>query len=152
VRTKKQLSRITAGTTNDRERDAAIMNFLESHPGLLQPNPPPESLDLARALCGELAKSDDTNAVRLVLKSGNISPTFPKKHHEEMRDYARSITGEKAVANAALTDRLYESGDSSVVALFEKWAPYAKTRGESSYFESVLRELRKPESQRNPNP
>jgi len=144
VRAKKKLQQIVAGRQTEQERTAAIVNFLDAHPDLMKPHPSSaEQAAVEGVLFDVLAKSDDPKAVPLLLKSGKITPTLAKKQMREMLDYANGLTAEEAASNPALIERLYESGDSSVIPLFEKWAPAAKSRGEKSYFESTLRELRK---------
>jgi hypothetical protein len=146
VRARKQFAQIIRGKATEPERMAAVIQFLESHPDLITPYPSSaESAILAQKLFEELAKSDDPGAVHMVLKSGHITPAFSRKHFPEMLTYAQGLTGESAVSNGPLVERLYESNDKRVIPLLEKWQPYARTEGQKSYFESALRDLRKPD-------
>jgi len=145
IRAQKQLHAIVAGRLGESDRTKALMVYLRNNSDLVQPYPPAvEKAVLARLLFQELAKSNDTNAVFLVLKSGHITPDFARKHHPAMMQFARGLTVKEAVLNPPLVERLYDSQDPAAIPLFEQWLPHATTEGQKSYFESAIRELRKP--------
>ena len=144
VRAKKQLRQIVSGKQTDLDRAKALREFLERNPDLIKPNPTPvDRAILAGILLEELSKSEDTNAIRLVFKSGHIAPAFAKKHLQAMLEYARTLKGEEAVLNTRLIERLLESEDKSVITLFERWAPHATSAYQKSYIQTGIRELQK---------
>jgi hypothetical protein len=127
------------------ERTAAIITFLHKRPDLMEPIPSSATnAFLADRLFQELAKSDDTNAVRLIFESGHITRSYATNHFQQMLVYARSLTPEQGVSNPPLVERLSESGDPAVIPILEQWMPHAKTDGQKDYFKSALRDLRNP--------
>jgi hypothetical protein len=142
-RAKKQLLQIVDGKQTEQERDTAIIQFLESRPDLVKPYPSPlEKTVLARILFQELIKSDDTNAVRLVLKSGQFRREYATNHYSAMLVYARELTAEQAFGNSPLVEALGRSGDKAVIPIFENWLPEAKDIRTKQYLESKLKSLR----------
>lgn len=143
MRSRKELRQIVEGKQTEPERISAIIRFLETRPDLATPYPEPrEKAVLAQIIFAELAKSDDTNAVRLVLKSGQFTREFAWKHLPEMLAYAEGITSNEGVLNSPLVATLYDSGEKSVIPLFEKWKSAATTDYSRSYFEQAIRRLR----------
>jgi hypothetical protein len=143
VRARKQLQQIVNGKQIEQERAAAIIKYLEDHKDLVAPYPTPvEKAVLARMLFEELANSEDSKAVRLVLKSGHFTPAFAKKHFKDMLAYAQELTGEQGLANSPLVEALAGSGDKTIIPVFEKWLPEASDGRTKAYLESKLKALR----------
>jgi hypothetical protein len=143
VRAKKLHQEIISGKESETERTKAIVEYLENHPELTKIYDG-HDFDIRRLLYTELGKSDDTNAIRLVLKAGEITTAFAKKHFKEMLDYAQGLTPEEAFKNPPLLDWLSRAHSPEVIPLFEKLLPNAKTSDQRSFLETALRIARNP--------
>ena len=144
LRARKQLESIVLEERSEQERTAAIIAFLNGRADLAQPYPTPlEKAVLASMLFGELTNSTSSNAVGLVLRSGQFRTEYAQKHFQEMLELAQRLTPDEAVANPKLVAALFESGNKAVILLLEKWLPAVRDRGQKSYFESAIRKLKR---------
>jgi hypothetical protein len=142
VRAVRQLHTITAGAQTDTDRTAAIVAFIgkDQASAALKPTNA-NTYALRKLLYGELEKSDSPEAARLLFASGQFKRDYAEKHHKEMLAYARSLSGEQALANSPLVEALGRSGDKDVIPLFQKWLLDTPDERTGHYIEARLKQL-----------